>query len=336
MFDLRWGWLLGCAVSLVTGCASEAVNEGLRRRSQSQFTGTRAFASGALSLLLPPQVGSYSIGPEDILEVGILDLKVLGQTEILPVQVDLEGRVTIPLVGPLEAAGKTTAELRQAISERLSKSFVHTPQVSVNMKEYRSKRIGVLGALNQPGVVYLRNNRTTVVEALALAGSVNERAGPRALIARPARAGELPISIEVDLEALGAGDTSQNFAIYPGDVLYIAPAQKYYVSGYVQRPGEFLLTRTVTASEAIAAAGGLVVPDASPDLAVIRRYGEPPIELDLTLVAQGLAEDPILEPADVVEVRQGFWWGLGLNFYRFVKGGIGFGYNLASGIPPIF
>ena len=320
---------------LIVGCASGDVNESLRRRSQLQYSSSRAFSAGTLSMLLPPRLDSYTIGPEDVLEVSVMNLLELGKSHSETVWVDLEGRVSLPLVGPLPAAGRTPTELRREITERLG-AFLNTPQVAIHVKEYRSKRVGVLGAVNQPGVVYLRTNTTTVVEALALGGGANERVGRHAVLARTARGGELPLTIEVDLEALGGGDLSQNFTIYPGDVLHVAPAERFYVSGYVLKPGEYPLARTITASEAIAAAGGLVSPDASPDITVIRRFGEPPIEIDLTMVAQGLAEDPILQPADVLEVRQGFWWGLGLGLYRFVKGGIGFGYNLASGIPPLF
>lgn len=322
---------------LSLGCASGEVNEALRRRVRADYMGTRSFGAGSLSMLLPPRVDTYELGPEDVLEVGVLDLVEIGQTSYQTIQIDLEGRISLPLIGPVPAAGQTPTQLRKTITEVLGARFLQDPQVSINIKEYKSKRIGVLGAVALPGVVYLRSNTTTVVEALALAGGGVERTGRTATLVRAARAGdELPITIEVDLEDLAAGDTSQNFTIHAGDVLYVAPATKFYVTGYVQKPGEFTMARTMTATEAIAAAGGLVVPDASPDLTVIRRYGQPPIEVDLTLVAQGVIEDPILEPADVVEVRQGFWWGLGLNFFRFIKGGIGFGYNLAQGIPPVF
>lgn len=279
---------------------------------------------------------SYAIGPEDILSVAVLDLKAIGETEVLDIQVDLEGQIGMPLIGRVMAAGRTSGQLREEVTRRLSERFLQTPEVSINVKEYRSKRIAVLGAVSTPGVITLRGNETSVVEAIALAGGVTDKAGRRALLVRAATATMVSLAIEVDLEDLVDGDVTQNFTVSPGDVLNINPADRFFVTGLVSKPGEFALTRTMTATEAIAAAGGLLTPDASPDLTVIRRFGQPPIAVDLTLVARGVEEDPILQPSDILEVRQGFWWGLALGFYRFVKNGVGFGYNLAAGLPTIF
>lgn len=328
------GWLLIGAALLACGCSSYDVNETLYRRTRAGYT--RSLAAGALSMLERPRIDSYEIGPEDVLQVSILDLKQIGETEVLEVQVDLEGRVGLPLIGRVDADGKTSRQLREVVTERFGATFLQNPEVSINVKEYRSKRVAVLGAVTTPGVVTLRANSTTVVEAIALAGGVTEKAGRRALLVRGASGDNVAVAIEVDLESLANGDVSQNFPMSPGDVLNISAAERYYVTGFVIKPGEYPMGKTVTATEAIAAAGGLVTPDASPDLTVIRRFGQPAIAVDLSLVAAGVIEDPVLEPSDILEIRQGFWWGLALGFYRFVKNGIGFGYNLAAGIPPAF
>lgn len=331
------GFLLLLSLLIGSGCASgDAVNQGLRRHSDRGRTATRAMASGALALLESPRVDAYTLGSYDVLQVEVVDLKALGEVYAQRVEIDWTGYITFPLVGRVSCAGLTVDQVRSKLVSLLGETFITSPQVAVSVAEYKSKRVAVLGPVARPGVVFLQRNTTTVVEAIAQAGGlVPDVAGMSALLVRSSGTTDLVTPmIEIDVESLTAGDLSQNFTVRPGEVLQITPAERYYVTGYVTTPGEYPLRRTTSLLEAISIAGGVITPDASPDECYVLRAGDPPIHCDLEAIASGQAEDIVLEPGDLVQVRQGFWRGLGLGFYRFIKGGIGFGYNLAGLIPP--
>lgn len=332
--------LRGAAIALAlassAGCASgDVVNEALWRRPSRPLGSSGAMATGSLALLEPPRVEAYVLGPQDVLTIEVLDLRTVGEFYTQSSEIDLDGCVTLPLIGRLQAAGVTPGKLREKLIRALGDNYLHDPQVAVTVREFRSKRVGVLGAVLRPGVVVLQRNATTVLEAVALAGGLIENSGRRAVLVRKGSETIPPAVHEVDVEALSAGDTTQNFTVFPGDVLQVMPADRYFVSGFVTTPGEYKLGRTTTLLEAIAIAGGLITPDASPDMVRIRRADQPPVEVDLTLVAEGQAPDLLIEPGDIIEVRQGFWRGVGLGLFRFIKNGIGFGYNLATLVPPI-
>lgn len=323
--------VLGLVFAL-TGCAGQTINEALRRRTQQRSSAT--LARGARALLQPPMVEAYTLGPLDLVEVEILDLRAAGDVFVHQAEVDPTGQISVPLVGRVQCEGLTVEQIRLRLFETLADRFLADPQVAVKVAEYRSKRVAVLGPVMRPGVVYLQRNHSTVVEALALAGGLSETAGRVAVLVRKQGGAELKPSLEIDIEELTNGDLTQNYTIHPGDVIQVLPAERYYVTGFVTVPGEYAMRKKTSLLEAISIAGGVVDPDASPDETFILRVGEPPIQCDLEAIAAGEAEDPLLVDGDLVQVRQTLLREVVLGLYRFVRGGIGFGYNLASLIPP--
>lgn len=290
-------------------------------------------AEGARALLDVPRADAYTLGPLDVIQVEVLDLRVLGEVNVQRAQIDATGQITVPLIGRVACSGLTVEQVRTRVTDRLGAKFLAAPQVSVKVVEYRSKRVAVLGPVTAPGVVLLRENQSTVVEALSLAGGLTDQAGMTALLVREQVGMDLVPVVEIDLEELTNGDMRHNHIVRPGDVIQVQPAERYYLTGFVAAPGEFALRRRTSLLEAISIAGGVVSPDASPDETYILRPGEPPIQCDLEAIVEGEAEDPLLQGGDLVQVRQGFWRGVTVGFYRFIKNGIGFGYNTATFIP---
>ncbi|MCW8138157.1 MAG: polysaccharide biosynthesis/export family protein [Planctomycetota bacterium] len=278
--------------------------------------------------------GVYVLGPGDVLGVSVQDLLVVGQRFSETIEIDADGTITLPIVGPLEAAGLSAGELRDTITAALQERYLEQPQVSVSVQDHKSKEIAVLGAVKRPGALPLRRNTTTVLGAIALAGGMSDDLGPRGRLLRGSGVEDgRPLVIEIDLERLNGGDLGQNYVMYPGDILQVLPADRYFVTGWVNKPGEFAFKRGTTVLEALAIAGGVITPDASPDLTRILRPGEPEIVVDYTAILEGEANDILLRPGDLVEVRQGFWRWAGLGLGRFIVRGVIFGYNLASLIP---
>lgn len=110
----------------------------------------------------------YELGPEDVIEVFVWKEPELSTTVI----VRPDGRITLPLAGELEAAGKTPASLQSDIAGELER-YIEQPVVTVIVKEINSRQISVLGEVRRPGR-YRIAQRTTVLDAIALGGGFTE------------------------------------------------------------------------------------------------------------------------------------------------------------------
>ena len=129
----------------------------------------------------------YRIGPRDLLEVDIYELEAPTETKRLKVRVSQTGSILLPLIGAVPAVGQTATELQKAIAAKLQKDFIFNPSVNVLIAEFKARRVTVLGEVHTPGTFELTENSTTLINALALAGSPNEKAGTRAFILRARR-----------------------------------------------------------------------------------------------------------------------------------------------------
>src|SRR3954465_6368779 len=109
----------------------------------------QALAAAALRDQAPvvQGTGDYRIGPQDTLEVDVFQLSDLNRT----VQVDATGHILMPLIGQMQAAGKTSDQLSHDIADQLGKKYVNNPQVTVVVKDAQGLRITVDGAVGQPG-----------------------------------------------------------------------------------------------------------------------------------------------------------------------------------------
>jgi polysaccharide export outer membrane protein len=112
----------------------------------------------------------YHIGPMDTLDINVFQAPNLNRT----VQVDATGVITMPLIGPVKAAGRTTSELQQAIATALDAKYLQSPQVSVAVKEFASQKVTVDGAVEQPGVYPIRG-RATLLQAIAMAKGADKK-----------------------------------------------------------------------------------------------------------------------------------------------------------------
>jgi polysaccharide export outer membrane protein len=107
----------------------------------------------------------YLVGPFDKLTIDVFGISELSQREV---QTDASGRLSFPLVGTLEVAGRTPSEIEGLIKERLRGSYVRNPQVTVNLRETVSQVITVDGEVREPGL-YPVIGRMTLMRAVATA-----------------------------------------------------------------------------------------------------------------------------------------------------------------------
>ena len=112
----------------------------------------------------------YLIGPFDKLIIDVFGIEELSKKEV---QTDASGRISFPLAGVVEAAGRTPAEVEEILEQRLRIGFVRDPQVTVNLKETVSQVITVDGQVREPGL-YPVIGRMTLIRAVATAKGTDE------------------------------------------------------------------------------------------------------------------------------------------------------------------
>lgn len=137
--------------------------------------GTAAPAAKTASSGLPPAMqgtsGSDVIAPQDLLNIEVFKVPDLSKT----VRVEDNGQITLPLIGSIQASGKSASQLEKVIAQRLEKDYLHNPQVNVFVEESTRNKVTVSGAVNRPGVFPLAGD-TTVTQAIALAEGLNRLA----------------------------------------------------------------------------------------------------------------------------------------------------------------
>jgi polysaccharide export outer membrane protein len=159
---------------------------------------------------------AYAIGIGDVLEITVWKNQDLSVT--VPVRPD--GRISMPLLGDVQAAGMTPLALRQTLTDGL-KEYVTAPGVSVVVKEINSQKVFVTGEVAHPGSFDLRP-RTKVMQALALAGGLTPYAKGRVVLLRDARDGAGDHRFEIDLKSILSGKRpADNLILQPGDTLVV-------------------------------------------------------------------------------------------------------------------
>jgi polysaccharide biosynthesis/export protein len=126
-------------------------------------------AAGAASASInKPHDDSYVIGDDDVLSINVWKEQDL--TRAVPVRSD--GKISLPLVGELQAAGQTPLQLEGAIADKL-RNFITTPEVTVIVQEIKSRNFNILGMVTKPGS-YSLVQASTVVDAIAAAGGFKD------------------------------------------------------------------------------------------------------------------------------------------------------------------
>jgi polysaccharide biosynthesis/export protein len=159
---------------------------------------------------------AYAIGIGDVLEISVWKNQDL--TVTVPVRPD--GRISMPLLGDVQAAGMTPLALRQTLTEGL-KEFVTAPGVSVVVKEVNSQKVFVTGEVAHPGSFDLRP-RAKLMQVLALAGGLTPYAKGQVVVLRDARDGAKDRRFKIDLKSIISGKRPEdNLILLPGDTLIV-------------------------------------------------------------------------------------------------------------------
>jgi len=286
--------------------------------------------------LASPQ--DYRIGFDDVLDISVFEAQELNRE----VRVSSAGEISLPLLDSVRVAGLTPREVELVLQELLRRTYMKDPHVSVFVREMQSHPVSVLGAVRKPGVFQVRGSKTLIeilslAEGLAddagetaiilrgaglqdstssdaektLRATQNRGENSGGVTAPDKNRDGFPADnvVEVNLkELLDSSDVRRNPVVNPGDIVKVLHAGIVYVVGEVQRPGGFTLksNEKMSVLQVIALSGGLTRTASKAGARIIRTdeqsgaRAQTPI--DLSKILAGKAQDPLLEPRDIVFV----------------------------------
>ena len=254
----------------------------------------------------------------DLIVVSAKDVEGIGEK---PFRIELDGSVTLPLVGKIRAAGLTIDQFEKELSGQLS-TFLRSPQVSVRRLSARADTILVAGAFKNPGI-YALPERRTLLDVVSAVGGLQPNAGRTIKITRRLERGRIPwaaavedpetkVSVAtVNLSRLLENPSAQEEVIIePQDVLSASPATVVFLTGEVLKAGPFELAGrdSIGMTELISLAGGFGREAAPEKVKILRpilngaKRSEVPV--DMKRILEGRASDfPVLANDIVVVPR---------------------------------
>jgi polysaccharide export outer membrane protein len=196
--------VLACAVA--TAQTEEQSNQNQASNSNASAMTSPAAATG----------DDYVIGPDDMLAVNVW--KEPDLTRTVPVRPD--GKITLPLVGDIEASGLTSKQLQERIEKGLE-NYLSKPSVTVIIQEAKSQKFNIMGEVQKPGA-YLLTHPMTVLDAIALAGGFREWAKTKSIYVLRAQANGKSERLLFNYKRVIKGEsTEQNIQLKARDTVVV-------------------------------------------------------------------------------------------------------------------
>ncbi|MEO5739881.1 MAG: polysaccharide biosynthesis/export family protein [Vicinamibacterales bacterium] len=244
----------------------------------------------------PPDT-DYIVGPQDVLSV-----RIYGEDKLSgKIRIDNDGSFPFEYLGRVKAEGMTTAQIEAYLAKALGDGYLRSPQVSVEVIEYRSQSVFVTGEVRSPNKYTLPGN-STLMDVLTLAGSVTQNAGNWVQITHVRQGAEVlgpAVSAEYDLRVnlrdIQTGK-AQNIKMLHGDTVFVPKAERVWVVGQVRNPQGVVHEEGMTVFEAIAAAGGITEKGSNSRIEIVRIENGQRKSIDAK-------QTDVLKPGDQVNVR---------------------------------
>lgn len=251
---------------------------------------------------------AYRVGPRDLVSLRVdEDPKLNGDR-----RVSETGTINLPLLGDVYIGGKTPGEISQVVKKLLEEKYMQRASVDVQVVEFRSRPISVIGAVKVPGNLGF-SGHWTLLEVLTAVGGLTESHGNVVYVLRRADNG-LSDQVTIDLDdLLVRGDQRVNIPIFANDLVNVPVTVEVtvYCLGEVAKPGAlpFKSNERITLLAAIAHAGGLT--DRASKKILIKRAahtdGPQEITVDFNRILAGKEPDVDLRQGDVIVVKESFF-----------------------------
>jgi polysaccharide biosynthesis/export protein len=158
---------------------------------------------------------NYKIGEQDVLNITVWKEPQLSG----PVVVRPDGKISVPLIDEVQAAGLTPMELQNVLLEKF-RPFLAVPKVSVSLREVNSRKVYVIGQVNHTGTFHINNN-TTVLQVLTDAGGLRDYANPKKIYVMRTVNGK-PVKFPFHYDAVLKGQHyEENITLQPGDTIVV-------------------------------------------------------------------------------------------------------------------
>jgi len=255
----------------------------------------------------------YILGAGDLLQITVFEANNLNTT----VRVSSRGYVTLPLLGQVQLKGLTAREAEIKIETLFRSKYIKDPHVSVFVEEHFSQRVTLVGQLKNPGTYdYLSKQR--LLDVMALAGGLSEKAGRTVQIRRHGSTPGEPNMLVVDLHRLiKEGRMELNIEINGGDIIIVPEAGYFFVDGAIRRPGSYPIRDNIVISEALLTAGGIAPYALKDSFVLIRNFedsGRKIIELEFNNPDH---QEMGVQDGDILVVKTSAWGkivhGTGIN-----------------------
>ena len=157
----------------------------------------------------------YRVGAQDLLSISVFGVEELTKD----VRVNSNGQISLPLIGGVMAGGRTIPELETELATKYSSGYLQKPQVSVFVKEFTSQRVTLEGAIAKPGI-YSITGKTTLIQAIALAGGVDDKTADLGGILLMRNVDGKRMAAAYDLRLVRRGE-SEDPLIYGDDIIIV-------------------------------------------------------------------------------------------------------------------
>lgn len=209
----------------------------------------------------------YAVGPQDVLALTVFNDESLSRPALV---VDSDGTIDAPYVGRQKVSGLTPRQIEELLRRLLGLrrdaqgkvvgGYLTNPNLNVAVKEFRSHRVNVMGAVRNPGYVELQGD-PTLTRALSQAGYPTPESGSWVQITHDDPAPGSTDAAGPKQERIPRQDIENGRAsrirLRPGDSIFVPPADRFFISGEVRTVGQLVLTQETTVQQAIIMAGGL-------------------------------------------------------------------------------
>lgn len=264
-------------------------------QAAAQTTVPPAVARAETSPIPPPPI-EYLLGGGDLVRITVYQNPDLS----LEARVSEAGTINFPLLGTLNAGGRSASQLETLIADALKTgNFVKQPQVTALVLQVRGNQVNVLGQVNRPGRFPLEVGGMRLSDVLALAGGLSTSGAEVVTLTRPLGKGQ-NFRTEIDVERVftATSDPIDDFRVFNGDVLYVGRAPTFYIYGEVQRPGAARLERNMTVMQGLATGGGLTQRGTEKGVKIYRREADG----TTSIIAPRMTD--LLRGGDVIYVRE--------------------------------
>jgi len=207
-----FSWRVAAAAGLLVGTLSAP--------AFAQTTpGTTAGAAARPPAPAVDVPGEYVIGPQDVIGINFWrDADMTGDVTVRP-----DGRITLPLIGDVQAAGKTPAELKSEITAAASKLFKagQEPEVTVVIRQINSRKVFITGQVTNPGS-HVLTGPLTVMQLISLAGGLTEFAKKKEITVMRTDANGKQVVLPFNYSDVARGkNLAQNVVLKPGDTVVV-------------------------------------------------------------------------------------------------------------------